>query len=522
MQIYSDKVFKNPIKKIFATNREQIIYALKEIWSLRSKYHVLGYITYEFDELYFEVFDSYETFEPVCVSSPCGIIKKPLIKKKQYIKNVEKIKKYIADGFTYEVNYTYPWDVKTNLSDFDLYNFLLNYQKTPYNAYLEGKNYKILSFSPELFFKIEGNKIITKPMKGTISRGKNQVEDNFNREFLKNDEKNRAENIMIVDLLRNDLSKIAKTGTVCVDKLFDVEEHKTLFQMTSEVSAALGDNIDLSDIFEAIFPCGSITGAPKRSTMKLINKIEKAKRGVYCGAIGYLSKDVCEFSVPIRILQKYKNNNFSYHSGGAIVWDSNAKDEWQEAKLKAKFLDDNFYLIETAVDNWHLHTMRLKKSAKELGFKYNSELDTLKLAPNLITRVCLFRDGTYRVENREILPKKTNKVKFFGRVNSKNPFLYNKTSIREKYELGEYFDYILLNEFDEVCEGTYTNIAILKNGKLYTPKAECGLLNGVLRQKMISEHKMFEKVLYKNDLIEADKIFCFNSVRKMVEVELCL
>lgn len=359
-------------------------------------------------------------------------------------------------------------------------------------------------------------------MKGTIARGKTSKEDDFNREFLKTVIKNKAENIMIVDLLRNDLSKIAKTGTVTVDKLFDVEEHKMLCQMTSEISALLNDNIDLSDVFRAIFPCGSITGAPKHSTMKLIKAIEKNKRGVYCGAIGYLSPDECVFSVPIRILQKYKNSNFICNVGGAIVWDSNKQEEWQETLTKIKFLNDDFYLIETALDDWDLHLERLKKTAKQFNFKFNKDSNFIKLKPNLITRVCLFRDGRYKIENKQIPKSSSNKVKILGRVDSSNIFLYYKTSVREKYDYGEYFDYIRLNEFNEVCEGTFTNIAILKNGKLYTPPVKCGLLNGILRQKLLGAHKMTEKILYVEDLKNADKIYCFNSVRKMHEVQLCL
>ena len=180
-------------------------------------------------------------------------------------------------------------------------------------------------------------------MKGTVKRTENIEED---IKFLQNDEKNRAENVMIVDLLRNDLGRIAKTGSVKVSKLFEVETHKTLHQMTSQIEADLKDSVKLYDIFKAIFPCGSITGAPKISTMRIIDKVEKGSRGIYCGAIGVISPDETTFSVPIRILQK-QSGNFKYRVGGAIVWDSDIQDEWEETLTKTKFLNENFQLVET-------------------------------------------------------------------------------------------------------------------------------------------------------------------------------
>lgn len=521
MQIYSDKIFSNPVKIIKASGRKNLLSSLDEIWELRKEYYLLGYITYEFDKLYFEVYNSYDKFEPREFNDRYGIIRKNLISYSGYCDNFNKIKEYIKNGVTYEVNYTYPFEVISNLSDYDLYCAILQNQKTKYNAFLKSDDYTILSYSPELFFKIDGNKIITKPMKGTMPRGAFKAEDDNNRKFLKSDIKNRAENIMIVDLLRNDLSQIAKTGSVVVDKLFEIEEHKTVFQMISQVSAILRSDINLRKIFEAIFPCGSITGAPKVSTMRVIKELEKYSRGVYCGAIGFLSPNECEFSVPIRILQKHKNGNFNCHVGGAIVYDSDENKEWQETLVKAAFLKGDFYLIETAVDDWDLHVERMKKSAEVLGFAWNSDIEKIKLKKDFITRVILYKNGEFQCEERKIIRSKTNKVKICGTVNSSNPFLYHKTNIRNDYEILDYFDYIQTNEKGEITEGTFTNVAILKNGIMYTPPVKCGLLAGVYRDKLIKSGKLKEKVLYSHDLQNAEKIFCFNSVRKMVEVELC-
>lgn len=512
MQIYKDKYFKDPIKIIDVEGN--LREAFKEIENLKKKYYILGYITYDFKKLYFEVFDKFYDYKPN-PPKQLGTIIKPCISKQEYIKCVKKIKEYIKNGITYEVNYTYPCDILTNLNDIDLFEALLYKQKTPYNTFIKNKYTTLLSFSPELFFKLKGNKILTKPMKGTIKRNGDE-EDEERKKFLYNDIKNRSENIMIVDLIRNDLGRIGKIGSVCVDKLFDIEEHPTVFQMTSEISAEIEDGIDLYKIFEAIFPCGSITGAPKISTMKVIKELEQYERNIYCGAIGFLSPEECEFSVPIRIL--YGNNNkYKYHTGGAIVWDSDENDEWEETIVKRKFLETDFYLIETAVDDWSSHIKRMKNSAKKLGFKWNEDIEKLEK----FNRILLEKDGSFIKEEKNFKPIKNKKIRISRKVNSNNPFLYHKTNIRYTAE-SDFFDEIAINERGEVTEGTFTNIAVQYNNKLYTPPISSGLLNGTYRKKLIEEGLLTEKILYQKDLEKAEKIYCFNSVRKMVEVELCL
>jgi para-aminobenzoate synthetase/4-amino-4-deoxychorismate lyase len=449
-----------------------------------------------------------------------------MITKEEYFENIDKIKTHIKNGVTYEVNYTYPNKILTNLTDIELYETLLNRQKTPYNAFLQNDKYTILSFSPELFFTLKENKILTKPMKGTINRGKTELEDRQNEKFLFYDEKNRAENVMIVDLLRNDLGRIAKTGTVKVEKLFDIEKHSTLFQMTSEISAILEEKTTLFDIFEAIFPCGSITGAPKISTMRVINDIEPYNRGFYCGAIGFIAPEEVIFSVPIRIFQSQtervegKSKNFIYNVGGAIVWDSTPEDEWNETITKMKFLDTEFKLIETFNSDIEKHLERMKKSAQILGFKWTKEIENTKFEEGKLYRIILKKNGEYSVETPKLNPRPNSKIKICGKVNSSNPFLYHKTTIREKMPEGVY-DEIRVNEFGQITEGTFTNVGVEIGHKIYTPPLKCGLLNGILRQKLLNEGKIFEKILYPQDLRCADKILCFNSVRGIVEVELC-
>jgi para-aminobenzoate synthetase/4-amino-4-deoxychorismate lyase len=525
MQIFSDKLFKNPIKTIVANSKLEMQKAFDLLEKYRKNFYLLGYISYDFDYLHFDVYEKFEKYQPSKVTKPFGIAIKPLISQDEYFKNIELIKKYISEGITYEVNYTYPYEIQTNLQDFELYEALLEKQTTPFNAFLKDDTHTILSFSPELFFKIEGNNIITKPMKGTIKRGKNKFEDDKNIEFLKNDIKNRAENIMIVDLLRNDLGKFAKSGSVKVDNIFEIEKHPTLFQMTSQVSAEIEDKTSLYDIFQGIFPCGSITGAPKISTMKVINEVEPYNRGIYCGAIGFLSPAECVFSVPIRILQKTKSqNDFVGNVGGAIVWNSIAQDEWDETLTKIKFLDTDFYLIETFKDNVCKHIQRLKNSAKILNFLWNEEIEHFHYKKDEVYRITLNKDGAYTIKPHEISPRPIFNGKYMikleGKINSKNPFVYHKTSIRANV-LKDIFDTIRTNEKGEITEGTFTNIFIEKDGKMYTPPVTSGLLNGILRQELLTKENVFEKVLYPSDLLSAEKIYCTNSLRGIVEVELC-
>lgn len=545
MQIYSDKIFKNPIKIIKAFSNEEFKRAFEEIEKYKSRFYLLGYIRYEAKEiflgnqilsdlplLYFEVFKDYETYIP-SEHQNINLTLEPQILFSDYKKAVEKIKEEIACGNTYEVNYTYDFRIPYNGDEFMLYEYFLKKQKTQYNTFIKNDYETLLSFSPELFFELEKNHIITKPMKGTVKRGNTKQEDENLKKFLFNDEKNRAENVMIVDLLRNDLGRIAKTGSVNVSKLFEIETHKTLHQMTSQIEADLKENTKLYDIFKAIFPCGSITGAPKISTMKIIDAVEKDKRGIYCGAIGFISSQKSIFSVPIRILQKQNSDNFyKYRVGGAIVWDSSIQDEWEETYTKTKFLNGDFQLIETVrIENGKMlfkeeHFQRLKNSAKNFGFKYTQP--HINPHQDGILRILLNKNGELSYEYKDLTYSQTNKIAISPIIiSSNNNLMYHKTTFRPwfyesyaKIKNGEIYDEIFFNENNELTEGARSNIIVKINSNYYTPPLCCGLLNGIYRQKLINEGFCKEKVLYKKDLLNCEKIFCINSVRGMVEVEL--
>lgn len=545
MIIYQNKIFKNPVDRLVAFDYESFFEALNNIEELRKRYYIVGYIRYEAKNLfvdktytqdspllYFEVFESFKYYQPKNTHF-YELSLKPSITFEEYSKALTSIKNEIKNGNTYEVNYTYDWKVDFRGNALDLYEYLLNKQKTPYNAFFLNEYDTVLSFSPELFFTLNGNHILTKPMKGTIARGRDYVEDKANVEFLKNDIKNRAENVMIVDLLRNDLGQIAKIGSVKVDKLFEIETHKTLHQMTSEISADLRDDIRLRDIITSIFPCGSITGAPKVSTMRIIDRVETGVRDVYCGAIGFITPDEMVFSVPIRILQKKaKEAGYRYRVGGAVVWDSDIQDEWEETVTKTKFLETDFSLIETVkVEKGKMflgdrHLERLKKAAAILGFKYNEELSAIIPQQDGILRILLHKDGSYNLEYKKLEKSVVNKVTISPiKINSKNPLIYHKTTYRpyfidsyKKIASDELYDELFFNEKGELTEGARTNILIEKDRKFYTPALSCGLLNGVLRQNLLDSKVCEERILKIDDLKNADSVYCINSVRGIKKV----
>lgn len=547
MIIYSDRLFENPLEIIEAFDGQELQECFQKIEKLREKYYLAGYVRYEAKDaflgkdiisdvplLYFEVFDKYKDFGFFCGGQP-DFKALPALSYDEYSSALRQIKNEIAAGNTYEVNYTYDWNVDYTGDELFFYKYLLQNQKTPYNAFFSNNYETVMSFSPELFFELDGRHILTKPMKGTVKRGETLEKDRENIAFLKNDIKNRAENVMIVDLLRNDLGRIAKTGSVKVSRLFDIETHKTLHQMTSQIEAELLDNVSLYDIFKAIFPCGSITGAPKISTMNIIDRIEKGRRNVYCGAIGFLSPRKNVFSVPIRILQKTKNQaSYKFRTGGAIVWDSDIKEEWEETFVKAGFLKQEFSLIETIkVQNRAMflkeeHLKRLKESAEKFGFKFNKELYSIEPEQDGIMRIILHKNGEYEIQYKPYSRTTVNQIELSERIlDSNNEFLRHKTTYKPWYEESykkiqreEIYDEIFFNERGELCEGARTNILLEIDGKFYTPPLSSGLLNGILRQNLLDSGVCEERILYKSDLLNAGNIYCINSVRGIKRVEL--
>lgn len=467
--------------------------------------------------------------------------------KKDYAKAVNTIKNFIGEGETYQMNFTVKGKFVTAFDAGKLFLNMIFNQSAEYSALINDNNRFIISVSPELFFRKEAGSLLTRPMKGTITRGINYNEDRRQAAKLKKSEKDRAENVMIVDLLRNDAGKISEYGSVKINSLFKIEKYESLHQMTSEIESKLRDD-SLASIFKSLFPCGSVTGAPKIRTMQLINILEKEPRGIYTGSVGILLKDKTVFNVAIRTLSlNKKNGEGEIGLGSGIVWDSDPAEEYKEVSLKGKFLTHPvryFELFESMLyENGSLfmlneHLVRLRSAASFFNFVF----DKRKII-DLIEKGCagLPADKKFKLK---VTLSKWNTVRLYVdqiefndgpvkvlispfRTDSKNRFQYFKTTNRRLYDnerrqalkLG-FGETIFLNERNEITEGSITNIFIRKGGKLLTPPTEAGILNGIYRAYVLQSVKnTFEKSVFIDDLRGADEIFLVNSVRKKIEVE---
>ncbi len=470
------------------------------------------------------------------------------IHKPDYVLKVEKIKDYIARGDVYQINFTGKYKFTFTGSPIALYNSLKKKQNVTYGAFLNADGLLICSLSPELFFELEGDRIITKPMKGTIKRGRTIEEDKIFGEGLKKDRKNLAENLMIVDLLRNDIGRISETGFVSVRDLFSVEKYQTLFQMTSTIEGRVREDVQFYDLFKAIFPGGSVTGAPKIRAMEIIHEIETEPRGIYTGSIGYISpKRKTVFNIAIRtvIIQGEKGE---MGTGSGIVWDSYPEAEYEECALKANFLiipHEAFDLLETILwndDGYFLlekHLERLENSAHYFDYPFDASSivsalgkETVKFKKDRKYRVRLRLDryGNVYLESSPLGERQNSNLVVISniRTDSSNVFLYHKTTKRHLYDEAYRdalsrgcIEIIFMNERSQITEGAISNIFIKKGRQYYTPPVECGLLNGVYRQHLLETLTCVkEKVLYLNDLEEADSILVCNSVRGVQEVKI--
>ncbi|HPG30974.1 MAG TPA: aminodeoxychorismate synthase component I [bacterium] len=442
-----------------------------------------------------------------------------------YRKKITQIKKSLVSGDVYQANYTIKYKFKFSGNPYLLYESLKNAQPVNYGVFMKFGDAYIISLSPELFFKKNGLEITCKPMKGTIKRGVSNYEDGIQLKRLLRSEKEKAENLMIVDLIRNDIGKIAGKNGVEVKELFQIEKYRSVFQMTSTVAGVLKKDSDYKEIFKALFPCGSVTGAPKLSAMNLIYRLENEPRNAYCGAIGAFFPDKkAVFNVAIRTVMIRKGLG-ELGIGGGITIGSSAKKEFEECLLKSNFflnagLYKQFKLLESIL--WknsrfkyiQEHLSRLSESARYFGFKFEKEIIEKKITEyarkNFIdkkaykTRILLNESGMIRIIKKKLCSIDFNKKKLrfitmsVINVDSKNAFLYHKTTNRKfynseykKYRKAGFYDVIFKNENDEITEGSFNNIAVKLNGKFYTPPFFCGLLDGIMRKKLIEEKKNY-------------------------------
>lgn len=464
-----------------------------------------------------------------------------------YLTRFNEVIEKIRAGDIYQLNLTFKARFKLSGSPLTFFLDLRQKQRVAYGGIVDTGEVTVLSASPELFIEQEGRTVFTRPMKGTAPRAGTEEADAEARRQLAEDVKQRAENLMIVDLMRNDIGRIAEIGSVEVTDLFTVETYKTLHQMTSGVRATLKKDVGIGDLLRGIFPPGSIIGAPKIRAQELIRQLETEPRGVYCGAIGYISPDGhALFNVAIRTAVIFRNADGEMGIGSGVVFDSQGPKEYAECLLKMKFLTDpvkRFELIETMLHDpaqggfvlLERHIDRLANSARYFAFAFDEQAVRAALANavagttgRLRVRLLLAEGGEVSVTSTPLPPADPDATMRYAvsssRVDSNDLFLFHKTTRRELYdrERPEYAarfgsdEVVYLNERGELTEGGFTNIFIERDGMLLTPSLGSGLLPGTLRAELIAEGRARESILTLDDLAAADAVYLGNSVRGLV------
>lgn len=474
----------------------------------------------------------------------------PLLSLTAYRERVEAIRALIREGEVYQLNFTLPIFFQFEGDPLALYRSLRQQQPVPYGAFLNTGERFVLSFSPELFFRRCGERIITRPMKGTMRRSEDPEEDRALAEALRADSKNQAENLMIVDLLRNDLSVCCRPGSVVVPQLFHVAAYPTLWQMTSTVEGTLRPGVGYAALFRALFPSGSVTGAPKLRALQHLSHLEPSHRGVYCGAIGYAAPGgEAVFNVAIRTLELIGSEG-RLGVGSGIVWDSDPEAEYAECLLKSQFLRlaaEPFALIETmrctagTIPLLEAHLERLRRSAARFGFpldeaalraRLHQVVQALDPMQSWRLRLTLDERGHMRLTSTVLeaeAPRPWRLCVAPWRLDAADPLRYHKTTRRADYEAAYlqaraagYDEVIFLNTRGEVCEGSRTNIFAQMDGQLYTPPVRCGLLPGVYRAHVLATRpEAAEKVLTLDDLRRAEALYVCNAVLGWQPAILC-
>lgn len=550
--------FTDPIKELKTNDFSEVEAILDQVSAYQDQgYYVVGYLSYEaakaFEPLfavksaplageYLAYFTVHEQVEKSPFPLDYEAVNLPenwedFSSQEAYVAAIGRIREEIRQGNTYQVNHTTRLTAQVEADSFAIYNRLMVEQGAGYNAFIQHDEVRIISASPELFFKVEGNRLITRPMKGTTQRGVTLVEDRERKSWLAQDPKNRAENMMIVDLLRNDMGRLCEVGTVQVTKLCAVEQYSTVWQMTSTIEGQL-QRQKLPELFKALFPCGSITGAPKIATMSVINQLETSPRGVYCGAIGIcLPNGDALFNVPIRTMQLQVTTAF-YGVGGGITWDSRWQDEYQEIKQKTAILhrqQPRFDLITTAlvaegrVTFLEEHLNRLQEAASYFAYPFDREqmLTTLKTrladldgnAHRL--RLALEKSGQIKLEVAELeeLPRDFLKAKLTERDVEPSPHLYFKTSHRPHIPFAT-SEQIFHSSAGVLQETAIGNLILERDGRWLTPKISDGCLPGIYRQYLLHTGRLVERTLTLDDLTAADRVLACNALRGVYELDI--
>jgi para-aminobenzoate synthetase/4-amino-4-deoxychorismate lyase len=562
-------IFERPVEIVVATDVVDVRRAMEDVDAGRRRgLYAAGFVSYEaapgFDAalttrapagpplVWFGLFERPASASSSVVthaeaSSDAGptLMWTPDITRDAHRAGIAAVREAILRGDSYQANYTFrlhaPIDPRAMRA---LYRRLAADQRAPYSAFLDLGPWQILSLSPELFFRIDDGRLVTRPMKGTAARGLWREDDEAQAAWLAASEKNRAENVMIVDLTRNDVGRIADVGSVRASSLFDVERYPSVWQMVSTVEGRPRAGTTLADVFTALFPAGSITGAPKTSSMRLIASIERAPRGVYCGAIGYVSPDGdAVFNVAIRTAAiDVERGIATYGVGGGITWDSRADDEHAEAMSKAACLMPvpAFDLIETMrLEDGRCvrearHLQRLRESAAFFDRPFDRDAIVRALREHAAAyagsarrvRLRLDATGHAHVESRPLdapIRQPAPVALAAAPVSRRDWRLYHKTTQREVYdqrrrERPDVFDVLLWNDERVVTEFTIGNLVAEIDGERWTPDRRCGLLAGVFRGELLEAGEIRERVITLDDLARAKRLWLINSLREWVEV----
>ncbi len=499
--------------------------------------------------LWFAMFERYEAVdapEPAeDLSAPSAESPwRPSVDRSRYEADVARIRELIAAGDTYQVNHTIRLRATIEGDERGFYRDLCLAQRGGYAAYLDLGRYRVLSASPELFFRIEDDRITTRPMKGTAPRGRFLEEDEEAAAALVASTKDRAENAMIVDLLRNDLGRISKAGSVRVERMFEAERYETVWQLTSTISSTLAQGASLVDVLRALFPSGSVTGAPKVRTMQIIAELEESPRGVYCGAVGYLAppgsgEPRANFNVAIRtVVVDAGTRSAEYGVGGGITHDSSPAGEYEEVLAKARVLTaarPAFELLETlrfdpGAGFRHLdeHLARMGSSARYFGFRWDRDGALTALEKSVAdhgddarVRLTLARDGAFTTEVAPFPPAPDAPVRLAlddEPVDPNDAWLFHKTTRRAPYDLRrrrrhDADDVILVNDRGEVTESTIANLGVKIGGSWFTPPREAGLLAGTYREVLLHEGRLAERAITVRELRAAEEVALVSSVR---------
>lgn len=455
---------------------------------------------------------------------------------------LSRLHEHIGAGDTYQVNFTFPLTASLDEDPFALFSRLAAAQRPPCAAFVDLGRFAIASASPELFFRQEGGVLTTRPMKGTAPRGPTPEADDQRARGLHASAKDRAENLMIVDMLRNDLGRIAEIGSVAVPSLFEVERYPTLLQMTSTVTAR--SRAPLSQVLASLFPCASVTGAPKKRTMEIIAAQERTPRGVYTGTVGWASPDGrASFNVAIRTaVADRERGRATYGVGSGIVADSVATEEYEECLLKARILEERpFALLETLA--FHPgqgfrrragHLARLRGSARYFGVpldeaRVEQALEEAEGNAGAASRVRLlvYGDGEVAVEVHPLEPPASGPLRVGLAALPVDPgsvWLHHKTTRREVYEAArasrpDCDDVLLWNTRGEITETTIANVVFDMGWGRVTPPVSSGLLAGVERSELLARGGVQEAVVPVSSLRPGQRLWLANSVRGMLPAE---